>query len=121
MNYQPKLSILHNNSVTMIQTKRCFRNKLSCYFCWYHFRADYSFHFALQNSSKDSSFLMPLNCREKQGSVKLSLRVTGSQGGGRGVLLYMGYIGMCDAKGYYRFGGIARVGLCTLLLNWVCF
>ena len=41
-----------------------------------------------------------------------------------GVLLYVGYIGICGAKGYgffQPFWSEMGYGLCTLVLNWVCF
>ena len=45
----------------------------------------------------------------------------------RGVLPYIGYIGMCGAKGFWSeigyqfrpFWSEIRYGLCTLVLNWV--
>ena len=55
-------------------------------------------------------------------------------GGGRGVVPYIVYMGMCGAKGYgfqpfwpeigYQFRPFwskIGCGLCTLVLNWTCF
>ena len=40
-----------------------------------------------------------------------------------GTPLYMGYMGMCDAKGivFQPFWSEIGYGLCTLVLSWVCY